>query len=62
MAIQQWSPTEVRPSYPVRLPTASLPSLPATTAEARETAQVAIKFGLASIIFGLVLLALLPKP
>jgi len=62
MAIQQWSPTVVRTGYPVRLQPSPLPSLPTTRVQARETGQVAIAWGLASIIFGIVLLALLPKP
>ncbi len=36
-------------------------NLPTTTAEAREMAETAVRFGVAAIVFGLVLRALLPK-
>jgi len=64
MAIERYrgSPAEIRLSYPTRLQPNPLLDIPATTTQAREAGEVAIAWGLASIFFGLILLAMLPKP
>ena len=60
MALQvtEMSPTRTFPIYPVRLTSPPL-SLPSTNAEAKEMAEVAIKYGLASVAFGVILLLVL---
>ena len=64
MAIERYqeSPAQIRLSRPTRLQPNPLLGIPATTTQAREAGKVAIAWGLASIFFGLVLLAMLPKP
>ena len=64
MAIERYqeSPAEIRLSCPTRLQLNPLPGIPATATQAREAGELAIAWGLASIFFGLVLLAMLPKP
>lgn len=54
------TPAEERQTYPAWLTDVPF-SAQLTRAEARERAEVAIKIGLASIAFGLVLWALMPK-
>jgi len=60
MAVQriQWSPTDVRPSLPMGLPSPSPLAVPSTKAQAREAGETAVSFGLALIVFGLILQAL----
>lgn len=64
MAIERYQedPAEICLSCPTRLQPNPLLGIPATTTQAREAGEVAIAWGLASIFFGLVLLAMLPKP
>ncbi len=64
MAIERYqeSLAEIRLSCPTRLQLNPLLGIPATTTQARETGELAIAWGLASIFFGLVLLTMLPKP
>ena len=64
MALERYngSPVEIRLSYPTRPQLNPLLGIPATTTQAREAGELAIAWGLASIFFGLVLLAMLPKP
>jgi len=57
----QESPAQILLSRPTRLQPNPLLSIPATTTQAREAGKVAIVWGLASIFFGLVLLAMLPE-
>lgn len=63
MAIKRYQegPAEIRLSYPTKLQLNPLLGIPATTTQAREAGEIAIAWGLASIFFGLVLLAMLPK-
>jgi hypothetical protein len=64
MALERYqgSPAEICSSYPTKPQLNPMLGIPATTTQAREAGEVAIVWGLASIFFGLILLAMLPKP
>jgi hypothetical protein len=64
MALERYqgSPAGIRLSSSTRPQLNPLLGIPATKAQAREAGELAIAWGLASIFFGLVLLAMLPRP
>ena len=61
----RWSPTVAASNYSVRLPPKLPPAPPLNLpnrGEAREQAEVAVALGAGLLIFGLLVLLLLPKP